>query len=349
MPTETGVASDLTQLFNNLRAFATSNAGFTNGGTQTINGNTVHVLSKGSVFWNFEETITRVLTSPNPDVNVFLARCRMTYSAPTSTFNQTTPIGQKRFTNFGTYKTSGPFAAYKFYTEGNAVHVVLETSGGVFNHLSFGNVIKHSTWEGGEYLTAGDYQSVLGVGDFSNIAGSGSSSVQLPFQDHEGNGTTPGSGAGFNSSSRGFIRYEQTGNNEDDFAPIGVGSNSTAISTFDSQNCRMCVVNQFVNILGSGDQGLLQGILNRTPSPTTQRAILFPMYTLLRSRLATANPSNYFFAGYVPGVRMVNIQNLSTREVIDTDWEVYPLIQKVGSFGNAPVTGNVGLAYEITT
>lgn len=339
----TGTAASLTAFFAAVRSFAVTNAGFTDGGTATINGNTVHTLSKGTptIYWNFEETVSRTIGA----YTVYLARCRMTYSAPSGTFNETTPTGQKRYTAFGTYGINSSFTGYYLFTDGTAVHCVLEVQTGVFQHLSFGNITKTGTWTGGEYLTAGgtiDKNSGDGVYSYRNT------SAQYPFADDNGDGFAPGTGAGFNSSCFGFVRYVKTGSNQDDFAPLGRINQSSAVSTFDEQHglasgCRV----PSVTAQGSGvDSSLYAMLLNASPNAVNFRSAMFPAIVRLRDRVATTSPGFYFIAGYIPYVAIINNQNISDGEIVNTDWQVFSTIQKDGDDTVAPGSGYVGLAYR---
>ena len=343
MAFQSGTATSLTDFFTQLRTFATTNSGFTNAGTSTINGNTVHKLTKGSVTWSFEETVNLPTSTPGSFAQYF-ARMRMTYTAPTTTFNETVPVGQKRFTAFSTYGNNGPFTGHNFYTEGNAVHAVLEVFPNVFQHLSFGNMTKLSTWAGGEYLTAGSYGNKSGsTGIYPFTTGR----RQVAYSHLQGTGHPVGAGTGFNLDAYGFVRYVQTGTNEDDFAPLGSLSPATAIADFDSQSALMSAVELPTdNISSSGDRSLLAELIFDGPNAVNQRTALLPMYVMLRERNAVANPELYFIAGVVPIVRVVNIRGLSPNEQVNTDWRAFPTIQKTGDTTVAPVSVDVGFAYQ---
>ena len=62
------------------------------------------------------------------------------------------PINTGRRVNFA---SAGPFTAYHFFAgEGDTpyIHVVVEVDSGRYRHFGFGNLIKHGTWTGGEYV-----------------------------------------------------------------------------------------------------------------------------------------------------------------------------------------------------
>ena len=334
MAFQTGTATSMGNFFTQLRAFATSNAGFTDGGTDTINTNTVHRLSKAGIHWSFEETLTVTLQA-SPLLTENYARMRMTYSQPTSGtgFTDSIPIGQPRFSCFGTFANAGPYTGHIFYTEGDAVHAALEVFPNVFQHLSFGSITKFGTWTGGEYLTAGSYQRIQ-----SSTRQYASAFSQLPFSDVEGSGHLPGTGTGFDSPCIGFVRYDQTGTSLDDFAPIGAFN-------LNNQRARMCNMIEPKDIQNNS---MLSGMLFDAPNQGNLRTPLFPMYVRLRDYNANT-PSTldaYFVAGVVPGVRMCNISELNAKEIINTNWQTYPVVQKIGVSNVAPISDSLGFAYE---
>lgn len=331
MAFQTGTASSFTDFFIQLRAFATSNAGFSNNGTSTINGNTVHSVSKGGIYWNFEEGASLFTLSAGFTFNY--ARMRMTYSLPNDVdgFNQSFPTGQPRYTAFGTNASTGPFTGHTFYTEGTAVHAVLEVFPNVFQHLSFGSIEKSGAWAGGEYLTASSYARGSG-----GVLGFESNSSQHPFADSYGTGHAVGTAGNFNASVYSFVRYVQSGTNNDDFAPLA--------NVLNNQVCRMSGVMDL-----SSDLNIMHNQLVRnSPNQANLRSALFPMYVRLRDYTANspATLDAYFIAGTVPGVRVCNVRELNPHEIVNTDWQVFPIIQKDGDDTVAPISGEGGFAYQ---
>lgn len=337
MAFQTGTATTMGDFFTQLQAFATSNAGFTNNGSVSVNGNTVHRLAKAGIHWCFEETITRTL-QPTPLLVENFARMRMTYTevTPGTGLDQDTPTGQPRFTCFGTFANAGPYTGHIFYTDGSAVHAALEVFPNVFQHLSFGSITKFGTWTGGEYLTAGSYQRIT-----SNTRQYTTSDTQLPFTDIQGQGHSPGGGSGFTSDCAGFVRQEQTGTSEDDFAPMG-------ILPINNQRARM---GNLVVPSANQTNSIFSALLFDSPNQGNLRSALFPMYVRLRDYNANtpASLDAYFIAGVVPGVRMCNVAQFNAKEIVNTNWQTYPVVQKFGDSDVAPVSGDLGFAYERIT
>lgn len=334
MTVTTGTASSVTDFFSQLRTFAAANAGFSNQGTTTINGFTVHHLSKGGIFWNFEETLTFI----GSGFTINYARMRMTYTKPndSETYNQLLPAGQERYTGMNFYDSTGPFTSHTFYTEGTAVHAVIEVFPNVFNHLSFGNVQKIGTWVGGEYLTAGAYQRIS-----SGILQFTSNNCQHVFADDFGSGTTTGVGTGFNAQSASFVRYVQTGNNNDDFSPMG------NMGVFSNQRCRLSA-----RLFETADPSVMYAeLLVNSPNQANLRTALFPMQVRIRDYTANSPVSRdaYFIGGIIPGVRVCSVKELNAYEIINTDWQTFPVIQKSGSSLVAPITSSIGFAYQRVT
>ncbi|PHR58712.1 MAG: hypothetical protein COA47_09915 [Robiginitomaculum sp.] len=324
----TGVATSITDFFTQLRTFAAANAGFSNDGTTSINGNTVHHLSKGGLFWNFEETLSAV----NGIFTWKYARMRMTYTKPTVTFNETTPTGQPRYSCFGFYQSEGPYTSHTFFTEGTAIHCLIEVFPNVFNHMSFGSITKFGAWSGGEYITAGSYQR-----NSSSTNPFVSNSTSFPFADDYGQGHAAGVGAGFTNACQGFLRYVQTGTNNDDFAPMGTVK-------INNQRCRMSG-----NFLSTQDFSVMNNeLLRSSPNQANLRAALFPMHVRVRDYTANSPASRdaYFIGGVIPGVRVCNMLELNPYEIINTNWQVFPVVQEDGDLTIAPISLTEAFAYE---
>lgn len=317
MSFETGVATSYDNFFTLLRAFAVAEASFTDEGTVDIGGDLVHTLSKGGLYWNFQ---VGGVDATGPDT--YYAKCRMTYSQPTVTYNNSTPTGQPEFTRFGTYSNLGPFIGYTFYTEGTAVHAVLEVYPNIFAHLSFGNITKVGTWVGGEYITASS--ATRATGGANNFVYDNANQMQHLFP--------PSLGA----EEESFVRYVQTGSNEDDFAPAGAISNINLQKAIFSNGIKLTTLKE----------GIYESLIEDGPNAFNSRTVLLPIYVLLRNRNADFSPSLYFHSGSVPGVRICNITELVAHDIVDTDWEVYPAFQKGGDEALAPDSTVNGLAYQ---
>lgn len=327
--------ADLNAFFDSIATFAVANAGMsTSTTTIEIPGNpptqrNLRLINYGAVTLTIESNLT------NPSNNLNFARMRMTYGAPTTEFTQDAPVGQPRFTCFGTWQQTGPFIGHRMFTDGTAVHAVLEVANNVFQHFSFGEITKNGTWIGGEYVCAGSQNSVSG----SNYNyGAGSSA--FVFDEGIGSGhnaTASGVPIGTTGNCTGFVRYRQTGNNVDDFAPM----NSTGLN---NQAARL---NFPINPSESSPTSLTSELVFSSPNQANSRTPLFPMTVLLRDYNITTN-NLYFAAGYIPNVRVLSMRNFSPGVLTETNWRVYPVIQKAGDRTIAPVSNEPGYAYNIT-
>lgn len=341
MAFQSGVASSFTDLYTQLRTFVVANAGFTDGGTVTIDGRTVHSVQKGGVWWNFSETYNAPVTILGIVRNRYITFCRMTYSQPTTVFSDTVPIGQRTSTGFTSYGNNGPFTGHTFYTDGTAVHVVLEIFPNVFNHLSFGGISKQGTWVGGEYLSAGISVSIRTSGYFyENVINS-----QHLFADFTGVGPAFNV-TGLNSNMRSYVRYVKTGNNLDDFAPLGAEHDSSILTTFEQQHALMSGPHFYNFPITTGRPGLLHEVLSTSPNTFNQRVPLLPNYLRLRIRNTSTSPHQYFYAGTTDMIRITNIGNLTPGDIVNTDWQVWPIHQISGDAFNAPVTLTMAIAIQ---
>ena len=329
MATQTGTATSLSNFVSTIVTFAVANAGFAETASVTVNtNNTARILSKGGVFWVFE-TGSNLQTS-----NIRFFNCRMTYSAPVanSTFDTSTPVGMPGFCRMSTYGSPATFSApYFLYTEGTAVHAVLEIFTNVFCHFSFGGLTKYGTWTGGEYVTA-SYMVSVSSGNYSLSGGLNS----FPFVDE-----SPSATAG-----NGYVRNSNGSNDENDFAPLGAGINQ--ISGNRAQNAKMVLNSSFDNAPTGDDQSeFISALFYNSPNTFNQRSPLIPCYVRLRDQTSTSSAARFRLAGIVPGIRAVNMRNIDPKETVDTDWRVFPLTQKFGDTAIAPDSGNIGIAYQV--
>lgn len=311
----------LDALLQALVDWAVANAGFTDeGNISPPSGRTttyMYRLSKGGMYWYFMGDDVTVGGSPDGYIEF---RCQT--ALPTSANYSSISVGPNQITRAQLWRnTTGPYTAYNFFTDGSCVHVVLEVSSGVFSHFSFGKVTKFGTWTGGEYTTAWYSTSYATSGDIGyNFNG----------------GTAAFSGGGTSSSYSGQVYY-----------PVGSFGDYRDWARISSQvtNSQRAQFMTFINFNTNPsiyNASLMGPIYYCGGNSVNQRAAMFPQYLLLYQSTLTSN----WLAGYADHVKYLNIEFINAKDIVETEWEVFPLIQKSGDKTVAPLSANVGLAYR---
>lgn len=345
--TATGTGN-LRSFFDALRTFAGAN-GFTNSGTSvgshTLGDHKIHHISRGSVWWNFEET----MQSSTTGTAVTFARARMTYSKPSGdpvVFNEVTPVGQPKFTGFSTFLSGGPYTGHFFFASNDCIHAVLEISPNVFQHLSFGIIEKFGTWTGGEYLTAA-YNPVWETSQYDGFKYATTNSNGRIFAESDtttstalrtnNKGTNPIEAiTGLTNTVKSYVRYDKTGNNADDFAPIGYNNAAVGFTQQATMSLPLLIKEDIISMYST--------LLFASANTFNNRAPMYPMYCRLQNNDNVADTR--FFAGHVSGCRVVNIKNLTPKEIVNTDWQIFPVVSKNGDPTVGSDTGDLGLAYR---
>jgi hypothetical protein len=309
----------LDEMLQALVTWAVVNAGFSGiGAVVPPTGATtdfMYYISKDGFYWYFYGGMQLI-----GGVNDGFIGFRAQTAVPSATNYNSPTYGPNQVTRAQVWRNiSGPYTNYNFFTDGNSVHVVLEVSTNVFSHFSFGKVVKFGTWTGGEYTTAwystswSDYPPV-GYG-FSN-------------------GTVPFEGGSNNSAYSGFVRYPYDPHGDyRDWAKIGS-------SEVDNQLARFMT-------LGSVSPSVYNSVLSGPlfwcgANSINQRAAMVPQYLQLHHE----GMNSLFLAGYVDHVKFLNMEVITPKDIVETEWEVFPLIQKSGDMTVAPVTENLALAYR---
>lgn len=290
-------------------AFAVANAGFTDRGSTVDGAYTIYCISKGSIYWNF------VADAAEGEITI---STRMSFAQITTfaAFTSTGTAGQRYSTMMACYQ-SGPYIKYFLYTEGNAVHGALQVYNDVWTHISFGNIIKFGTWTGGEYVTANGSYKIL------------SGSTYRPW-DYNHNGILFDGGRHTLSTNRitGYVRHIRGSatSNYLEFARLG------NLEQYD-QWCQMVAESGMVKIL----------VETCSPIAFNSRAPLFPVYV----KIYETTTNRWMLYGYVPGARVLNIQNLSSGSIVENNWITFPMIQRSGGDATlSPISSYWGVAYK---
>lgn len=308
-------ASSQNDVISQLCAFAVANAGFTDQGTATFGGITRYRISKGPIFWSFYAWYGATSESNGNSHHII---SKMSYSI-SDTADPTSANSSYKFTYTSLFQFPGPYPTLYLFTDGNAVHVCIELTTGVFNHISFGGIIKYDTFEGGEYITSilWDHKD-YGVPSYLYTPALAGTYVSLMFEG--------GADGKPNPTGTSYIRNIKSSGatfDEADFAAFAHNRNSN-------------------QAFGNSYKGIIQPLLSRSPNTATLRSILLQSYVSFYDYTT----SLHVVSGYVPAMRFVNMKFLDPGEIILNNWQVFPYISKSGDRVSYPVTGDYGIAYK---
>lgn len=187
---------------------------------------------------------------------------------------------------------AGTFTAYHIFYDTDFVHVVIESTAGLFNHFVFGEIAKYGTWSGGAivdalfWATSSTYIDNPDVDSQHNI-------LCCPY-----NSSHPNVSA--------WLNYNR------DSTPQYSGKNGT-VSTADF----ILTGNGVSNLSNTSN---MYTLWKATPTSQTSRVITLPLeYMVSNGTDGRVQP-----VGYLPFTRSVNMQLLNPNDVIDTDWHVFP-------------------------
>lgn len=319
---ESTAVADLDAFITALVNFAVTNAGFTNQGTTVNDTKTIYHISKGSIYWNFmHDTFTQGVTQNG-------MYCRMSFAKVITRANMKADnpqAGQRHFSRMSLYNQTGPFVKYFLYTDGTAVHAVLQLYTGVYTHVSFGSVTKFGTWTGGEYLSVnGSYwHNGIEYGDWIYQR------LNVLFNGPNSNLSSLTFGAQ-------YVRHIVGTQYDDyrDFARIGD-------VTVDDQQALMMNKSYHDQYNEGGFSYYL--IEDASPIAYNVRSPLVPIYV----RILDQPTGRWRLAGYVSYASILNVSVLTGETIVENDWIVFPMIQKTGGdTALSPLSENWGVAYK---
>lgn len=211
-----------------------------------------------------------------------------------------------------------PFTSYHFFTEGTVCHLAVEMSNGSYFLASFGDVTKFGTWTGGHY-TAVTNTAYTSSSFYNNTTYSGHSWL-----------FTGGSASGLSTSNQDYsmmyVPYDGK-----DYALVSGTSNVTGYGALTTTGFTPGVYDRFVS---------------HSPSAYNNRSPGLPVFFFLRDNMSGGSNLRMPL-GYVPGIRLINIRNLNPKDVINTDWMVFPMQSKnVGLLNFYTNSGEYGWAIQ---
>lgn len=312
--------------------FAITNAGFTAGASTVANkipGTNVYVITRTretiTTFWGFE-----AVTGRGSLVSDASVRSRMFTSEPTSLsdFTETgvsTP-GQGEFTQMTTYDIVTPYTNLRMFEDNDSVFIALELDTDMYTHMCFGNMSKVGGWAGGEFLQAIDVRFQSGEWlDFDSV------SKANVFGSHNEDNTS--------EMGRNYLRFDQGSGDRLDFSPLG---KSDGVSPFNMIGSMTPNDSTAVGVnLNAPEWPIYQNIMQfAQPSTFNQRAVLFPTY------VGSYSTSGVSPLGFVPNLASVKVDLLPANSLVNIDWRVYPMSQRVGDNAIASISNGYGIAYR---
>jgi hypothetical protein len=302
----TGNAATVDALMNALISFSIANAGMTEvvRRTETIStlSWTVVCLQKGTSFWwmRFRDSACYGFPATSSAGATWA-----TITGRPASESWLAPLIQ-------------PFTSYHFFSEGTTVHMAAEMSSGAYAHLNFGDITKYGSWTGGQYFA---------VTRTSFNISADASSVALfdhcwPFTGYQTDnnrvGTNATSGLGWS-----FIHLPYNGR---DFATLGqTGYSSSGVAA--TYNRTFCF--GYSQHLAEASSPIFH-----SPNAYNNRSLGLRLEIFLKDAIGGGSGLLQPI-GYVPNLRFINIANLNPKDVINTDWMVFPCQFKNGALLNS--------------
>lgn len=319
---ETGTPSTILDLVQKLSTFA---RGLSTPWTEDELdlGNNRCTLHNGSCYVSFAWD-----ASPSTDLGLYqslgFTPGNAVYNHPNDSGNgDSTPgiINTGRRVNFG---AASGFVAYHFFGEstGTYIHVVVEVSSGVYRHFGFGNLVKHGTWTGGEYV----YGHHWSPSDLDNPAYA-SHSFGLD---------------GTNANAEGATIHVEGLPEQGGSEKWGVCAYSSSAGTDRAGQTRRTTP-------GGARGGFWGYQLSWFPysSPNAYKPLM-PIPVVFYDQ--SAAPKTWRWLGTWPDVAMVNMSSFSPGQEISVGvgetWMVFPWVRKQYLLTNTQESWNAGIAYR---
>lgn len=329
MAYETGTATDIGDLVDKLFTFAT---GLT---TTPWTENELDIVSKRQGTLTLGDCVVtfRWDNTTSTDLGLYQSLGWLTGKAAhemtddDGSGDNSVPINTGRRVNF---QSTGPFTKYYFFAgEGDDpfIHVIVEVDAGRFRHFGFGNIEKHGTWTGGEYLY-GHYwsQSTL--------------DLDTPVDNSHSFGLD-----GLNN-----VDYIGASLHIENFAIQGAGE-KWGVFTSDTTPINDRAGNSRKYIQGGMRQGFWGYALGwvQYSSPNLYKPLI-PIPVIIRDN--SPSPDTFQWLGVMPDVSIINMHAFTPAQEItigsDT-WVVFPWVRKQYLKNDTEESWNAGLAYKKVT
>jgi len=252
-----------------------------------------------------------------------------------------------------------------FFSDGTRIHVVMRrsvNSHASYNHFSFGVIDKASTtWSGGEYISGGcvtDLSSDVSRIGFSDPYCLNTNRLCLsggPTQVYN-SGTT--GGARFANSVIRVAGVKDSANVTQNHCQMS--HKLGAVAKISSSNAAALAA---ITSGGSVGWGMTLGSSSTSPYSSNRRGAIKESPNSWNGRAAGLGvdifyldlyntPNNAQLLGSVPGLRYLNITGLTDRQVINNEWMVFPVWNRVAPTASWDEnihadSGYLGIAYKL--
>jgi len=306
MAYQTGVTSSLADLIATLLTFADAN-GFDLGPTGTYTGLGV---SGSSGTFNIvslvKNSIYYLFAQPTTGTTYLWMNTASSYAGGSTVSWANAHASWCRVDNL-----AGPHVGYHMFSDGSGVNVAVEIVTNVFVHFNFGELQKNGNYEGGQYVTGLCVYAITG----SSLNDMTHGYNYIPF------GTVDvGSWATVYGYVHGHVRTPVSG-------PTSAIERNTGTVTYNTG---------LAPTVG-------RPLISASPNAANGRAALVPI-ALVQASSGTTGP--FYQLGYVGNACLLNIANLNPKEMVNTDWMVFPISQKNGPATTYINSANYGIAYR---
>lgn len=334
-------ASNITSLdafISALIAFAVAEAGYSDHGSVSSGGKTLYRISKTvdslQTWYGLREETTSQGSHSAARVSG-----RMMLELPTDGNFTSTTNGQRLQTSMGVFNIAPTYVGYSFFTDGQGVFASLEITSGVFAHMAFGNVTKAGIYDGGAYLTANNFRG--GGGGWLDIK---------DFSQGDG-GMVFGGRENFAQSDQGggcYIRYNIGGSNDTDFLKLGGSDASNRLAASGTLPPDYEPDGEaFSSDEDSFHMGMFELMIDASPSEVTFVSPLLPVYMFKQYHIDFLE--NIVPLGHVPNVASISMKQLADKELVNTDWRVFPLCSQIDQSSTHCFSEHYGIAYKEIT
>lgn len=242
-------------------------------------------------------------------VGYYQIACRMTSETPSESTWETV-AGQRKYSGMDTYTYTDVYIGLHLFTDGHEVNAVLEIAPGVFSHLSFGFATALSSYSLA-YVTG----SLYTVYSDATSWAPGSTKIN-PFD-------------GAETSNDAWSRR-----------PLVVYANSLYYNGIFYREGGAAVDGVYGHWGGVGSKCYNYKLYNVGMAKYNYRRPLLPMYAVIC--VSSARDKVVAISGQV---RYVNLTGLQNKEVVESDWMIFPYAQRTTIIGPAN-SGVYGLAYK---
>lgn len=209
----------------------------------------------------------------------------------------------------------GPNIGHHFFCDGRCFNAVVEVVTNVFTHFNFGTIQKNGNWVGGQFVT--------GLSRYRPNATNPYDDIFSPY-----NRLTFGSATIGSSRSNSGITYC------DGHIRTPVGAPTASFGRTNTSTVAYCTA--------WADNSGRNLVLN-SPNSFNGRSVLVPI-NIVQAASGQATP--FLQLGYVGNACVINIRDLNPKDIVNTDWMVFPVTQKNGNGTIYINSKNYGYAYR---